>query len=683
MYSGSFKPQNNEASNRRPLTPFLSFGQLSPFEAIGDDSLTSPLLLSPPLQGRVFSPPPRKQGDGYFGPNTQQRTRKKSRTISGPRSQYPPRETGFTSVNQLMEHHDSMTESIAEESNHQKVRDFRVTKRASPFQETLKRPLTVRFETFPRTGFPKSQHDLGGHTTKNKAHIHQSIAMNSLRRFSEDCMHSEALDPPELLQSIASMLKMLFTSNTSGAFEKISDKDETIVDEVPQTKNNPRMSRATRNRRRAGPEESKNPIAKLDIPATITLRKASEVCQSEPKTGISKEAVAAEIIHEDSPALRAAVRASAFQNKDFDSRCLPSFEGREARKVSFARGLNNGPEAQRQRAKSVAGLSGNSKVRRQSLLAETTVTAGEINVDPGTFTVSLKSRRHSSSAVATLRRMSTIRAGLRGSVHEIIWQEDEPSSGTSSLPSISPTRKDSLLGSTSHGAARQPGEAEHIGTELNSWPKAISRQDSFSESKPNLFQDAVLRFKQSYGNIFNWSWDERHLGQAQLHSQSTDLSTTTSSGITSKRPSMAQASRIQSFPPLRPRSHTSEWRKSPLPDLNDPTIGRAPDELLDLKYPDGYGSLMDRGLEMYSSIPNAVSASVDSDVEVDLVRNMANVHSRFPQLGKTGANVDSTSGFGAMRSKSVSHASLAPARLAGEGKVGSAIGVSSHKRVGR
>ena len=564
-----------------------------------------------------------------------------------------------------------MVESTADVSEKTDTKGLVVTPTASSSQETRNKPRTLRFETFPRAASPNPQLDSRDDTARDKAHVHESTAVMSLRKVSESRMLSEAPGPPELLHPTPSTLSILFASDSSGVFEDSSDDDETHAVGIFPIESKRNMSRAVGSRRRVKPKELMNSTFDLNIPATITLRKASEACQSEPKTGINKEAIAAEILHKHGPALRAAMSAMAFQSGNSESKRLPLFGGHETRKVSFAGDMDNGPAAERQRAKSVAGLSKTSKVRRQSLLADTTLTVEEAHVHPATFTVGLNPRRHSSSAAGALRRLSTFRASLRGSVHEIIWQEDEPSSSTSSLPSESPTRDDSLYGSTTYGVTRQPGKAESIGTELHSGPPNLSTQESSFESKINVFQDAVLRLKKSYGNLFNWSWDGRHLGAAELNSQHADQLSTVAPEATFEpqciTPLISQTSRIQSFPPLPPRSHTSEWRKAPLPDLNDPTVGLAPRELLNPKDPDGYGSLMDRGLEMYSSIPNAINASVDSDLEAELIGKMAVVDSKFPQHGNTNTKVDSSAGLGVERSKSVSYTSFAPPKIDGRG----------------
>ena len=681
MHPGTFKPQTNEANNRRPLTPFLSFGQLGPFEDVGDGNLTSPMHLTPPVHGHVSSPPPRKERDGYFGPSAHQHARRKSPTTSGVRSQSPLRETGSPTLDQPAGDHDSVADSAVHGSSEKKFEDFFMKPAGLSSQKTMQKPLTIRFETFARTVFTEFQQASSDSTTKDKSHIHDSTAMRSLRRLSESRIHLEALDCPEMVQSVADTLKNLDRFNSLGVFESSSNEDEATAGELSQMKSKRRKSHAAGNRRRA------NPTGNSNIPATITLRKASEVFQSDPKTSINKETVTAEILHENSPALRTVGSALACRSRNFDPERLPSFEGRETRKVSFARDSNDEDEAERQRAKSVAGSAGNSIRRRQSLLAETAVTMEDVHLGPGKFAFCLNSRRHSVSAATSLRRLSTIQAGFRGSVHEVIWQEDGPSSGTSSLPSVSPTRKDSLLGNNTYGTQQQSGEAESIVTELVSWPTTISRQNSSSGSKPNVFQNAVLRLKQSYGNIFNWSWDERHLGEAQSASQPKISRTATAPESTSdpqgRRSSIAQSLRIQSFPPLRQRSHTSDWRKAPLPDLNDPTTGRAPAELLDFKHPDDYGSLMDGRLQMYSSIPNTVSASVDSNVDADSVSKIVDVYSKFPQPGNKGTKVDGSVELATKGSKNVAYASSAHTKLSEEGRAGSAVGVSSHRRVVR
>ncbi len=560
----------------------------------------------------------------------------------------------------------------------------------SPAKEATKGPRVLRFETLPHrhTGLGKEQPGSSDSVTEHHAYNDNSSAVRSLRRYSEASLQAEDLNPTPLLQSISSTFTMLFASKNPGGSESSSDEDvESATDVRSRKKSKNRMSHAAKHRRRAKAKELNNPTASLVIPATITLRKASDACQPEPTTAIDVEPVAAEIVHDDGPAFQAAVSAMAFQSRAFDLSWLSSFEEHQTSRVSFRKDSGDGPGAARQMAMSVAGISRKSEVRRHSVLAETALTLEEAHLDPSEFTTSPNPRRNSTSAVGTLRRLSTIRAGLRGSVHEIIWQEDEISSGTSSRTSVSPSRKELSPGSTSNGSEPRPFNGGFAGTELNTWSTDLSELGSSSKGKQSVFHDAMLHLRQSYGNMLDWSSNEQPPGVANstLHPSDppTIAATCSNSESRERRPSISITSRIQSFPPLSPRRHTSEWRRAPLPDLNDPTIGQAPHELAELKYPDGFGSLMDRGLEMYASIPNAVSASMAPDVDAGLVRKTVEGCSKLSHAENGRAIYVGRWARDPKRSKSVSHVPFAPVRMAVVGKVGSSIGISSHKRVAR
>lgn len=654
MQPGNSKPKHHEANNRRPLTPLLSFGQLSPFDTVSDGNTCSPLHLSPPVHGEISSPPPRKEGDGYFGPNAHHRTGRKPQIRNGSRSRSP----GNTSLNPLAESRDSVTESPADRCNDNEAKYALGAANVSSNKDANKLPRTLRFESYPPTGSLKTEQKANDNTIEDKPQDCGSTAIRSLRRCSETHLYSEVFDPPPLLQPMASTLNILFSLQNLGACESSSNEEvEGTTDGVSRKKSEDRRSHGVEIRGRPNSKGLADNTTNPNIPATITLRKPSEVCQSEPKTGTNKVAIMAGMVQENDPAFRATVYAMAFQSRPFDPRWFPSFEDPKARRVSIPRDSSTGPGAAKQRAKSVAGLSGTLGVWRQSLLAETTLTLDEGHPHRSNCTIGPSRRRQSVSAAETLRRLSAIRAGPRESVYEIIWDENEASSSPSSLPSVSPTRKGSLLESTNSNLDRGPYEGELAGTELNAWPTALFRQATSTETNQSVLQNAILRLRQSYGNIFKWSWDERHLEAAYLYSQSIDSSTVIAHGKNpeseARRPSMSQTSRIQSFPPLRPRRHTSEWRKAPLPDLNEPATSRAPHELLELKHPNGFGSLKDRGLGMYSSIPNAVSASVVPDYNAGSFRKMVDMYFKFPQSENVSGRCDGNAGSGPKRSKSL------------------------------
>ena len=662
--AGEIESQHREVKSRRPLTPILSFGQLSPIKVSDDGSMHSPLYLSPPVSGNASSPPPRK-GDGYFGSFGDQHKKRKLR-VNETRNRSPPLESSNIEL-----HGSSMVESVTTGTNEVDIDDINEATMVRATQKAIQRPRTIGFNLHPEISRKVEQHSSEA-AEKDKANNHESSAVRSLRRHSEANPPVSSLGP--VLQSFSSKINTLFKFQDLGLLDSSSDED------VDQTTANTKRKKVTRRIGHVagiqhGPKTKQrmDPTASVNTPATITLRKASESHYTKPRTSTNEETVAAEIVHQNGSAFQAAAAAMAFRSRPFDSRWLSSFEEYKDRMVSFPTKSDNQPGAARQRAMSVARFSESSGVERHSLVAENTLTLEEAHLNPGQFTTKLSPRRQSVSAVDTLRRLSVIRAGLHGSVHEIIWREDETSSSVSSVTSVSPVRKDSLSNST---LEQKHNRGKLAGTDLNSLPWVFNRKDTFSP---------VRKQSNPRSAIFDWSWNKQSPGLSNSRSTGPLLSgpRERTGEPQQRRPSISRSSRIQSFPPLNPRKHTSEWHQAPLPDLNDPTGGRPPHEIPHQEHPDGVGSLMDRGLEMYSSIPDAVSASVAPEICTDSVVRSTNRQFSQTHTGYASTLYDGTWGPGSRRSKSVSSAPFAPPRVADGSKIGSAIGVSSHQRVRR
>ena len=539
----------------------------------------------------------------------------------------------------------------------------------------VRRPHTFQFDWYHEIGIiRKAGRHLKEASDKNRAYGHDSTAVKSLRRHSEAKSVVSAGIP--LLQSAGVTLHALFTSQNRGPLDDSSDKtNDPRTSYVKRKRAAPHVSHAAGNRQGAKIKQNVDTAASLTVPATIILRKASEARYMEPTTGTDNQCVAAEMLHEDGGVVRAAACALAVHSQQLDSRRFSSFERHKIRTMSSPKDSTNHPLTMEQRAKSVAGLSGLSGSHQHGLAAERTLTPEEARLSPDGFIIRSNSRRQSVSAADSLRRFSVIRAGVnvRGSVHEIIWHEDETSSSASSPVSVDSVENGSLA---TKSLERKTSPDDITATELSSLPKASARKNSFSlERKQSIFQ----------GDLFDWSWNKQSTGASRSPAPEpfTAVIREGADEVRDRRPSISKSCRIHSFPPLNPRQNTSEWRLAPLPDLNDPIIDQAPCEILEPKYLDGVGSLMDRGLEMYSSIPGAVRASVAPDVDAGLVTQVADTQFEYSHAGLESVVVEGNTGPGYKRSKSVSGAPLAPGRVGEVGKMGGAIGVSSRKRFRR
>ena len=426
------------------------------------------------------------------------------------------------------------------------------------------------------------------------------------------------------------------------------------------------------NHRRPTFKDGKDVSRALETPATITLRKASNVYATSP----IKTSMGASLIREhdckraaDAPAseLLAFYSSPALENGP-PLRDIPSPESAEA-PTSLRRQPTIKSEAEsqcvRKRSKSVSPFNDISNARRCSTQAEATLTFADVHVALGSFAIRPKSRKQSLVPAEFSRRISTVHFRSHNSTHEVIWREDE-------------TTSDSSLTASSRASQR-------AGHSFRSTPSPESegsptRKPALKEKETRtllpMVPESVSKFTKMPDNIFRWTWGTSSasvegtrssvdaksdtLGQgAQATGLPADtksdpmgqvlVTSTSDPGVgslqqssdqqesRSQRPSASKLLSVQSFPALRPRSSTAEWRKAPLVDPNDPLAGQA---------------------TQYQSLKITHSAGLGADAESSITRPKER---RSSQLHNTGLS---------RRWSSNPQAS-----------VGSMIGASSHKRV--
>ena len=430
------------------------------------------------------------------------------------------------------------------------------------------------------------------------------------------------------------------------------------------------------NPRRPTFKDGKGTSRTLGIPATITLRKASNVYATSPVTTSMSASLDRECEHkrvEDAPAceLLAFYSSPTSTNKPALSD-LSSMESPEA-----ARSLKEQPIITADMgstriqggSRSVSQFSDMSNARRRSVPAEALLTFADVHVAPGSFAVEVKSRRQSLVPTEFNRRISTVHFLSRNSVHEVIWREDETTSDTSLTASS--------------------GASDQVGHSFRSTPSSEIVEGQVQEpavapkgSKAALpkASDSFSKFTKIPETLFQWTWgtsstsaegktrsvepESGSLGpatKATTHAADANgdpiwplLVNNASPGITDlqqssdqqhsrpQKPSFFDILSVESFPPLRTRSSTAEWQKAPLVDLNDPFAGRV-----------GQSSVQKR----------TCSTEQVTDLRSDIGKE------RGPSQHVAGC--DSTLGPG-------SHVN---SRLRSVGTVGSNIGISSHKRV--
>ena len=434
------------------------------------------------------------------------------------------------------------------------------------------------------------------------------------------------------------------------------------------------------NPRRPTFKDGKEISRTLETPATITLRKASNVYATSPITTSMSATLDRECEHrrvEDAPAceLLAFYSSPTLTNKPTlsDLSSLESPEAASSLKEQPIITADMGSTRVQSESRSVSQFSAMSNARRCSVPAEALLTFADVHVAPGSFAVEAKSRRQSLVPTEFNRRISTVHFLSRDSVHEVIWRADETTSDTS------------LTGSS--------GASEQVGHSFRSTPSSEIVEAQVQEpaigpkGSKTAFpkaSDSFSKFTKMPENLFQWSWgasstsaegktgavepESGSLGPVtRVTTQAADadangdsmgplLVNNTSPGIANwlqssdqqhsrfQRPSSYDILSVQSFPPLRTRSSTAEWQKAPLVDLNDPFAGRV-----------GQSSVQKR----------TYSTEHLTDVGGDIAS------------GKERGSSQRVAGGDRILGPSP-HVN---ARLGSVGTVGSSVGISSHKRV--
>ena len=363
------------------------------------------------------------------------------------------------------------------------------------------------------------------------------------------------------------------------------------------------------NHRRPTIKDSRDDAQALETPATITLRKASNIgilslittsmsasLAHEPDHKRAADAPVSELLaFYSSPTLEKRPTLTNLPTSESDER-LGSLKGQP----TFA--FEESPPS-RTRSKSVSQFSNIHNARRSSMPAEAAITFADVHVAPGSFSVVPKSRTEAIVPAEVSRRISTVQFRSRNSVHEVIWREDE-------------TTSDSSLTASSRAS-------QHAGRSLQSSPSpqicssptqksAIDTKET--KSLPTIVPKSVLAFSKLPENLVRWTWgtssasmegtpnavvkgdssgqaaggtsgaaDNRGdpLGQVLVNGTSDQApinlqqsSDQQASRSQPQKPLFSKLSTVQSFPPLQPRRSSAEWRKAPLVDLNDPLAGR-------------------------------------------------------------------------------------------------------------
>lgn len=610
---------------RRAPAPTLSPQQLTLARSLSHSRNSTPTssLLTPPVSGTPnMSPPPQHEADDYMSVHNTDKdhhkrkyhrrtTRKLYNTREGSEGARPPQRS-LRSGPQTANSNGRDCEFCAAESS-----DGDDAASHAPLLRSLDPPN-------PRNHAhrPQNNTEYGGVLVQTSPDLISPVApvdepdspaVNSLRSLTfQEPVRSNSQGLRRVSTALTNTLNLFRPSPTISFATAPSHKASKKAEEISRRSSAHSQSLAYRDINRRDPtfKGGKDVSRTLETPATITLRKASNVYAASPIKTSMGASLSREQEYEraaDAPGSELlAFYSTPGLEKGPSPSDLSSPESAEtpgSLREQATHTFEEEPLSFRTRSKSVSQFNDISNARRCSMPAEAALTFADVHVAPGSFATGQKFRKQPLLPAEFNRRISAVQFRSRNSVHEVIWREDE---------------------TTSDGSLTASSDAsQYAGHSFRSTPSAESERSPTREpaGKPKgatallpTVPESVSIFAKMPDNLFRWTWGassasvdctprpvdpkaDSIVQYAEVTARSADtqgdpvaqvMVTSTlnpgspsmhqssdQQGSRSQRPSFSELPSVQSFPPLRPRSSTAEWQKAPLVDLNDPSAGRA------------------------------------------------------------------------------------------------------------
>lgn len=565
--------QAQRATKRRAPPPSLtSLDRLNPFKTAS--ASTSPNYLSPPVTNiPLSSPPPLSITNDYLNAHV---NHKKRHTAGSMKSQASPGDHG-QSLDSLL------VKNCGSPACHPEFRDTRsIAARADDSVDNgsaldpaveVKRQATLTLST-PTTSGPEVQGDVA-FPSQGSLDSKDDTAATALRTMNQVPKESSLFGSRRFSRISQALVTAIHQPKAFAGGEDgkaVGTSKELHFDRENDIANSPTshgLSRPTSHL-------FKGTHLGFDTPATITLRKASDAYfvviggaaignssrpgsisfSAKPSSSDRKPSVAlmdfrSKRLTEHRKSLWYSLPLLSDQTPQVES---PTKDDDTKQKITAPESSHESPDIF-------------NNVQRPGTIAEPAVTFADVHTAPQSFATVPYSRSRSITTVKKPRRTSSVRIETRTSVHEVIWREDENSSGTSSQGSMSPIQKDKM--------------PPRPGTEAPTSPSHMTTSYSAPATPSIHVSDSTLQVLPQE-NIFEWSWNAQKAGAPTSIVSPVDppLSAPVPEGAVSvppKRRSVSKessSSSVKSFPPLRDRQNTIEWRRAPLVDLNDPMAGR-------------------------------------------------------------------------------------------------------------
>ncbi len=481
----------------------------------------------------------------------------------------------------------------------------------------------------------------------------ESPAVNALRSLSQPLTpDTESRTLRRMSTALAATFGFLMPGKGSLDSSQTSRKRTTASQEESQHRNN--FSGRSCPSRRTTFKGPKGATTTLETPATITLRKASNMFVPSPATSSLSASIINGNAYKPDPGAPTSELLAFYatpvvlreRSQRFSGPSLKTSNSSSSVQVDTSWNQDASSQSELNKSNSMAQFN---DIDSYSSPAESTLTFTDVHTAPGSFAVESRSRKASLSPSESFRRISVVHFLSRNSVHEVIWREDEATSGSSfASDSSSPPNRESLAKSPTqgHNGPILVEQGDDGGLRITSFPD--KREINPDES------------------LFQWSWSGPPASAKNFkptgtstNEQSEDAvpNGATRGAFTHRRnssfplrskPSASELPEARSVQQLRKCSSTSEWRRVLLEGPEDPISSHSP-----------------HSQEQNNTYFAGAGAGIP----------------RMPTFGTVVMNTGSERVHGTFSGRRMSSHPHTPPRAGPRGSTGSRIGASSHLRI--
>ena len=483
-----------------------------------------------------------------------------------------------------------------------------------------------------------------------------SPAVNALRSLSQPLSpDTGSRTLRRMSTALAATFGFLTPGKDSMDSSETSSKRSTASQEESRHRNN--FSERSCPSRRTTFKGPKGATATLETPATITLRKASNMFMPSPVTS----SLSASIINGDAnkpDPLAPTSELLAFYATPVIARERPErLSGPSPSNPSSSSRVQvdtfwNQDAISRSELKKSISVAQFNDIDCYSSPAESALTFTDVHTAPGSFAVETRSRKTSLSIPDSFRRVSVVHFRSRNSVHEVIWREDEATSGSSfasdssSPPNQRSRAKSPTLCPQGHSTSILVEQGDDAGFRITSSPDK-------AEINPEV-------------NLFHWSWSRPAASAKNVKPTRTSTNERSGDAVPKGGNNGAPTNRRNSSSPLRSKPSVSELREV-----------RSVRQLRKRSSTSGWERDLVEGSEgaIWSHSPHSQEQSNTSFAGAG-----AGIP-RMPTFGTVIIATGSERGHGTFTGRKMSPHSHTPPRAGPRGSIGSSIGASSHVRI--